>query len=132
MLSRRPYHRTESPTSLVDDKQRGTFNGFRPVWFSVVCHLIAQPRPKLEAPTIGELRLEPASEAKENVPLRAPVIGTIARRIFNHAHANVPEMSCSGADEPRFSWMLDDSNVGPVSDAEWDFGYYHVDPVIWW
>src|SRR3954463_14273889 len=77
---------------LVDDEERRTFGSRRPVRFGVVRDLIAHPGGKLEAAAIGQLGLEPSRDAQQDMPLRAPVVGMVAWRVFDHSYAKLAEV----------------------------------------
>src|SRR5690349_11785986 len=72
----------------VDDEQRRTRVRARAMRLGVVSDLIAHPRRQLESSAVGELRLETAGDAEQNVSLLAPMISAIAARVFNEADTN--------------------------------------------
>jgi hypothetical protein len=62
------------------------------VGLRIVCDLVAHSRLERVSPAILELGMKFTLKTQEYVPLDAPMIGEIARRVLNHANADAPEV----------------------------------------
>ena len=87
--------------------------------------LIADTRRQREAPAIGQLGVEFARQAQQEVSFRAPVIGAVAWRIFDHAHAHLAEMTGAPARFAALTGMRGLSDLAPVDQAEWQVTDLH-------
>src|SRR3954467_15325802 len=84
-----------SPSSSIsiDDKEPRPGFGARTVRRSAVSDLIRGARGQPHDAAIRQLGVENAVEHVEDVSLLAPVIGEIARRIFDDAHTDAAEFA---------------------------------------
>src|SRR5262249_17248110 len=102
------------PPSSVDDEQLGALLGLRAVRLAAVGHLIAQAGSEDEDPAIGKLGREPTAQAEEDVPLAAPVVGLVARRVLDLAHADRAELASAPEREPGLAGMTRRLDRRPV------------------
>jgi plastocyanin len=58
---------------------------------------------------IGQLGLELAGNAEQDVPLQAPVVRLVPRRVFDQPHANGAELPGAPARQPGLAGVLDRS-----------------------
>ena len=65
------------------------------MWFSSVGNLIAHARFKLETATVLQFGHQGSCQAKQDMPLFAPVVGQIAWRIFHHSYSDGVELLSS-------------------------------------
>ena len=63
--------------------------------FCMVCHLVAHARLEDKCSAIFQFRVQLALEAKQDVPLAAPMVSQIACRVFDHAHPDMAKMLCA-------------------------------------
>jgi hypothetical protein len=94
---------------------------------SVISDLIADARSKLKASAIAKLCFHLAGETKEDVALLAPMVGSIAGRVFDHADADRSELLSAPQCEARFAWMACGFDGGPIRDSERELGDLHGD-----
>src|SRR5258706_10396778 len=92
--------------------------------------LVAHARGQHERATVGELCVQLAFEAQEDVSLRAPVIGAIAGRVIDHAYANGAEILRAPQRLAGLSWMLRGRHTGPVRGSEGNLRHLHVSLLI--
>lgn len=75
---------------------------------------------------VCQFGVEFAREAKEDVAFFAPMIGEVAGRVFDEAHADVAEMTRAPEGNAGFALMFSGRYLGPVSGAERDIGHLHL------
>src|SRR5689334_15403581 len=114
---------------LIDDEQGRARGGTRPVGLRVVRHLVAHARSEMKPAAIGQLGLELAGNAEQDVPLAAPVVRLVPRRIFDQPHADGAEVPGAPARQPDLAGVLDRLDPEPVGDAERDVRELHRDPI---
>jgi len=93
--------------------------------FGGVAHVVAHARPQCEVTAVGEFGLELSLEAQEEVTLGAPVVGEIARGIFEHSNPHVAEVARAPVRLPLLPGMRDALDGVPVDDAKWQTGDLH-------
>src|SRR5688572_2522569 len=86
-----------NPPPSIDDKQPCTPARRGAMRLGAIRHLVTHARLQREAAAIGELGVELAFEAQENVALGAPVIRDVTGGVLEHAHAHVAEMASAPA-----------------------------------
>jgi hypothetical protein len=62
------------------------------VRFGIVRNLVTHARPQDKLPAVSEFNTQLAFDAKQNVPLRTPVISKIPGRVFDHANPNITKV----------------------------------------
>ena len=95
--------------------------------FRAISNLIADARTKLKPASVKKFRLEFAGEAKENVALLAPVVGTVAGRILDHADTNRTKLPGTPKSYASLSRMFGGFDCSPIRDTEGELGDLHVD-----
>src|SRR4026208_191529 len=95
------------------------------MWLGVVGYLIAHPRPQREDPAVSKFGVELALGAKQDVPLDAPVIRAIARRVLHQAHADLPDDSRAPECHAALASMLRALDLRPVGRAKRNGGHVH-------
>src|SRR6476660_5428394 len=110
---------------LVHDEQRGADIRVRAMWLGVVGYLIAHPRAQRKDPAVPQLGVELALGAKQDVPLDAPVIREIARRVLHHAHANSPEDPGAPERHAALASMLRALDLRPIGRTKRYGGHVH-------
>src|SRR5580765_6138462 len=93
--------------------------------FGVVGYLIAHPRTQREDPAVSQLGVELALGTKQDVPLDAPMIGEIARRVLHHAHADSPEDPGPPERHAALASMLRALDLRPVGRTKRYGGHVH-------
>ena len=94
--------------------------------FGVVTHLIAHTRFENESATIPELGVQLAFHAKKHMTFLTPVIGQVTGRVFDHSHADAPEVAGSPISDARFAAMLCSLDLGPVDSFKRKARHFHV------
>ena len=115
-----------SPLS-VDYEQLGPNFCIGAMRFRVVRNLIAHARLQRELAAVFEFSVQFALGTQEDVALDTPVIGQIARRVLNHANADVPEVLGAPVGQSAFAFVLGSWNLRPFGGAEWDVRHLHID-----
>ena len=93
--------------------------------FGPIRDLIAHAGAELKAAPIAELGLERACETEENVSLLAPMVGVVARRVFNHANANRTEGPGPPASRAGLAGVLSRGDRSPISGAKREIANLH-------
>ncbi len=73
--------------------------------FGAICDLVALAGAQSEGPPIFEFCLKTSLQNQQNVPLPAPVVRQVARRVFDHSNTDAAELSCSPVRFPAFAWV---------------------------
>ena len=87
--------------------------------------LVAHPGTEVESPAVAKLRFELAGEAEQDVPLLAPVIGAIARRVVDHANADGAKLSGAPQGRASLAGVFGGRDCGPVGGTEWYLADLH-------
>ncbi len=93
--------------------------------FSVICDLIALAGAKSKASAVLELCMEFAIEAQQNVAFETPMVCQIARRVFDHADPDLPEILGPPVGNACLTRMMSGSDLAPVGGSEGDFVDFH-------
>lgn len=80
-----------------------------------ISNVIALAWSKRELLAILQFHVQFPAEAKQNMPLGAPMIGLITGRVFDHADTDIAEVASPPGCETSFSRMLGGRNLVPVS-----------------
>ena len=91
----------------------------------VIADLIAHSRRKLNDAAVLKLCSELTAQAQQDVAFVAPMVGFVARTVFDHTHSKVTELSRSPsrmASEPRVMSGLD---LVPARRSERNFFHVH-------
>src|SRR5712691_4770395 len=73
----------------VDDEELRALGRGRAVRVRAVRDLVARPGREREGPAVLQLGRELAFDAQDDVPLLAPVVREVARRVLHHPHADL-------------------------------------------
>src|SRR5882757_7770474 len=87
-----PNRSSVSSITSVHNEQPRALVGVRAMLAVVVSNLIAHARRKLERAPVLQIRHQFAVDAEDDVPLGAPVVGDVARRIVHQPYADVAEL----------------------------------------
>ena len=87
--------------------------------------LIAHARRKVKDSTVGELGVETARDAKQDVPLLAPMVSAISGRIFDKANADWTEVTRAPCRAAGLARMVRRLGSIPICRAEWKIGDLH-------
>lgn len=98
--------------------------------FGVIRDLVARTRNEPKRAAVAQFRLELTAEAEQDVPLLAPVVRTITRRIFHHANTHSAERARARPRNARFSLVLGYFHGIPVRGAEGNVLQVHGR--VWW
>lgn len=90
-----------------------------------ICDLIADTGAELEAASVVKFGFHLASEAQENVALLAPMVGSIARRILDHAYPNWAEILRAPQRDTGLSGMLRGFDISPIRNPKRELGDMH-------
>src|SRR5678815_5013787 len=93
--------------------------------FGVVGYLIAHPRAQRKHPAVLQLGMQLALCTKQDVPLDAPMIREITRRVLHHAYANSPEHPGPPERHAALTSMLRALDLRPVGRAKRYRGHVH-------
>jgi hypothetical protein len=88
--------------------------------------VIAHSGLQCKGPAVSQARFQFAFKTQKYMPLGAPVIRLIPRRIFDHAHTNLAEILRSPQRFPRITSMFGNRNFTPVGYRESRGGHFHV------
>ena len=61
--------------------------------FGLVSHLITHPGFEDKGAAVGQFGMEFTLDAQQDMPLDAPMIGDLARRIIDHAHPEIAKLA---------------------------------------
>ena len=84
------------------------------MWLSVVGHLIAHPGLECEPAAILQFGLQLTFQTQQDVSLAAPVIGEIARRVFDHPYSHISEAPLPPVCDAPFPLMFAALDVSPL------------------
>src|SRR4051812_24016117 len=84
----------------------------------VVGDLIAHAGTEPKCAPIGELRLEIAGDAQQNVSLLAPMVSAISSRVLDHANTNGSKLASAPKGDSGFAGVLGCLDSAPVGRAE--------------
>src|SRR5277367_776512 len=90
-----------------------------------VAYLIAHPWLQGVSAPVSQFCLKFAFQAKHNVPLRAPMVGQVPRRVFHNPDSNVAANLGAPKCASTCSGMLRRTNRSPIRDFEWNRSYFH-------
>ena len=93
--------------------------------FCMVCHLVAHARLEDKCSAIFQFRVQLALEAKQDVPLAAPMVRQIACRIFDHAHPDMAKMLCAPVSNASCTRVLGSIDTGPIGGAKRNARHVH-------
>src|SRR4051812_7951171 len=113
------------PPALVDDEELRAGARRGAMRLGAVGDLVAHAGAQRERAAVGELGVQLALEAKEDVPLLAPVVGGVARRVLHHAHAQRTELAGAPQRDAGFAGMLGRLDMGPIGGPERNSGHQH-------
>ena len=82
--------------------------------------LIADARSEHEATSVAQLGDELSLQHEEDVPPFAPMVGHVAGRVLDHAHANVADRDGAPSRDAGFARMLGRGNRRPIGGLEGD------------
>src|SRR3982074_783426 len=110
----------------VDDKQLSTSSAGAAMWWITIPDVIAHSGLQCKGPAVSPARFHFAFTTQKYMPLGAPVIRLIPRRIFDHAHTNLAEILRSPQCFPRITSMFGNRNFTPFGYRESRGGHFHV------
>ncbi len=87
--------------------------------------LITHARGERELPAIGQFRVELAFEAEQNVAFHTPMIGEVARRVFQETDSDIAKLTGAPKCFAGGAWMLGHFDGTPVGGAEGNIGDVH-------
>src|SRR5437867_10109079 len=102
----------------IDNKELGARPCVRAVRLRVIRDLITHPRRERKSAPVGELGVQLAFQAKQDMAFAAPMIGTVSWRVFHHTHAQRGERSGPPIRRSCLALMFGDFDRGPVRRAE--------------
>ena len=91
-----------------------------------ISHVITLPGQQRELLPILQLNVDRTADAKNHMPLRAPVIGGVPRRVLNHAHAKLAESFRPPVRYAGISTMFRRRNLRPVRNRHWHRHHFHA------
>src|SRR5688572_21198024 len=97
---------THPDPGSVDDEQLRADLRRRTMRFGVVGDLIAHSRFQRERATVFQLGVQLPFDAEKDVTLGAPMIGEVARRVFDDPYADVPESERAPVGAATFTSMF--------------------------
>ncbi len=110
--------------SINDKQSRTAFCKTAMTWLAVT-HVIAHPGLQSKRPPIGQPRLQFPIQAQQYMPLRAPVIRLVIRRILHHAHANLSKHLRPPQRFTAVARVLGHRYLAPVSRRERRLSHFH-------
>ena len=90
----------------IHNKKRRAFFRRRSVRLGAIAHVIAHARFQDHGPAVFQFRVELAFEAQDDVALLAPVIGNVARGVFNKADADIAELASAPVGDACVAWVF--------------------------
>ena len=94
--------------------------------FCMVSHLVTHARLEDKCSAIFQLRVQLAFEAKQDVPLAAPMVSQVACRVFDHANPNMAKMLCAPVSNASFTLVLGSIDAGPIGGTKRNAEHVHV------
>jgi len=88
------------------------------VGLRTVSDLIAHAGTEPKRAAVGELRLEIARDAQQNVSLLAPMVCAISSRVFDHANSNGSELARAPKGDSSFAGVFGCLDGAPVGRPE--------------
>src|SRR5262245_41367598 len=110
----------------VHDEEFGAAFGARAMGEIAVGHLIALAGLQHHGAAVGQLGVKLAFQHQEHVALLAPVVGEIARRVLDHAHADIVEIARAPVGLAGLAGMLRALHARPVGRAEGYVEHQHM------
>jgi len=98
----------------VNDEECGTDFSAGSVRFSIVGDLVAHAGLQGKRAAIFKFSFEFPVQAQQDVTLGTPVVGLVASRVFNHAHANASEVRRAPVGDSGDSIVFSARNRLPV------------------
>ena len=123
-LVERLVHRSPSRRS-IHDKQPRARRRARAMRIGAIGDLIAHAGLEHERASVLELGRQFAVDAKQDVPLAAPVVGDIARRIVDHADTDLAELARAPGRFAGIARMPGRRDGRPVGRSERDIRHPH-------
>ena len=77
----------------------------------IIRHLVADPGRQDKLPSIGELGMKLAFDAKQNVTFGAPMIGKVAGAVLDQTHSDGIEVPGAPISHSRFAFVLGGGDV---------------------
>src|SRR6266850_2139261 len=102
----------------VHDEEFGAAVGARTMGQVAIGHLVALALPEHDGTAVGQFGMQLAFQHQEHMALLAPMIGEIARRVFDHAHADVVEVAGAPVGLAGLAGVLGALHVVPVGRAK--------------
>ena len=93
--------------------------------FCMVSHLVTHAGLEDKFSAIFQFRVQLTFEAKQDVPLAAPMVSQVACRVFDHANADVAEMLRAPVSCATVSLVLGSVDAGPIGGSEWNARHVH-------
>src|SRR3954470_22608015 len=114
------------PGRSIDDKQRRPRRRRGPMrGVAEIRDLVAHPRRELELAAVAQLAVELALQHVQYVAAVAPMVGEIARRIFDHPHPEIADVERTPLGLPGLAGMDGRLDLAPVGDGERGGGELH-------
>src|SRR5262249_23679735 len=102
----------------VHDEKFGAVLGARTMRHVAVGHLVALAGLQHHGAPVSQLGVQFTFHHQQDMALLAPGVGKVARRVFDHAHADVVEGAGAPEGLAGLAGMLRALHVGPVGRAE--------------
>src|SRR3954467_6115363 len=114
------------PGRSIDDKQRRPRRRRGPVrGVAEIRDLVAHSRRELELAAVAQLAVELTLQHVQHVAAVAPMVGEIARRIFDHPHPEIADVERAPLGLPGLAGMDGRLDLAPVGDGEGGGGELH-------
>src|SRR5262252_1679992 len=105
-------------SSSVDDIELRAAATRGSMRLGAIGHLVADAGREREGAPVGELRFQLALETQQEMTLAAPVVGDVARRVLEHAHAHRAELARAPARLAAGTRVRRDLDATPVDESE--------------
>src|ERR1700692_4605633 len=110
----------------VYDEQLSTATADAPMRWIAIPDVIAHPRRKCKGPPISQTRFQFPLKTQKHMSLGAPMIRLVARRILDHAYANVAKVQCPPQRNTRIPSMFGYRNPTPIGYRESTGSHFHL------
>jgi hypothetical protein len=110
----------------VDDEDLRPRPGLDHVGLGAIRDLETHSRLENEPSSIGQFGFQLAFDAQQDMTSLTPVVRHVARAVFHHPHAHVPEVAGSPGRYSRFALVFCGRNGGPVGGSKRDVFNLHL------
>ncbi len=117
-------HMCRAQRSIHDEQTRRDGCGGS-MGFCMVSHLVTHAGLEDKFSAIFQFCMQLTFEAKQDVPLAAPMVRQVACRVFDHANPDVAKMLCAPVSNASCSRVLGSIDAGPIGGTKRNARHIH-------